>query len=75
MWDHVEVLWEGTEEVRENKKQILVCQYETFMAKPKEGIIKVFERFNKLISELQLQGKIYNNKKLNIRFLCQFQIT
>lgn len=39
------------------------------MAIPKEGIIEVFERFNKLINELQLHEKFYSNKELNINFL------
>ena len=32
MWENIEILCEGTEEVRENKRQILVSQYEAFMA-------------------------------------------
>ena len=31
MWENIEILCEGTEEVRENKRQILVSQYEAFM--------------------------------------------
>ena len=46
--NHIEVLCEGTEEVKENKKHILVSQYEAFMAQPKEDITEVFERFHKL---------------------------
>lgn len=66
MWDHIKVLCEGTEEVRNNKKQILVSQYEAFMANPKEGITEEIERFNKLTNELQLHEKIYINKELII---------
>ena len=31
MWKKIELLCEGSEEVRENQKQILVSQYEAFM--------------------------------------------
>lgn len=69
MWDHIEVLCEGTEEVRENKKQILLSQYEAFMAQPKEGITEVFERFYRLVNELLFNGKTYSTKELNMKFL------
>ena len=69
MWDHIEVLCEGTEEVRENKKQILVTQYEAFMAQPKESITDMFERFHRLVTELLMNGKDYSTKELNMKFL------
>ena len=69
MWDHIEVLCEGTEEVRENKKQILVTQYEAFMAQPKESVTDMFERFHRLVTELLMNGKDYSTKELNMKFL------
>ncbi|KAK1355317.1 CCHC-type domain-containing protein [Heracleum sosnowskyi] len=69
MWDLIEVLCEGTPEVRKNKKQILVSQYEAFMPQPKEGITEVFERFKKLINELKLYDKHYETEELNTKFL------
>ncbi|XP_074355805.1 uncharacterized protein LOC141695460 [Apium graveolens] len=52
IWENIEILCEGTEEVRSNQRKILVSQYEGFMAKPKEDINEVFERLNKLINDL-----------------------
>ncbi|KAK1388300.1 hypothetical protein POM88_016478 [Heracleum sosnowskyi] len=69
MWDLIEVLCEGTPEVRKNKKQILVSQSEAFMAQPKEGITEVFERFNKLINELKLYDKHCKTEEINMKFL------
>ena len=69
IWEKIEILCEGTEEVRSNQRQILVSQYETFMAKPKESITDVFERFNKLINDLQLHGKYYEAHEINLKFL------
>ena len=43
----IEILYEGTTEVKDNQRQILVSQYEGFMAKPNKSITEVFERFNK----------------------------
>ena len=69
IWEKIEILCEGTEEVRSNQRRILISQYEGFMAKPKESIIDVFERFNKLINDLQLHDKYYEAKEVNLKFL------
>ena len=39
------------------------------MAKPNESITEVFERFNKLINDLQLHNKYYETKEVNLKFL------
>jgi len=69
IWEKIEILCEGTEEVRSNQRRILISQYEGFMAKPKEGITDVFERFNKLINDLQLHDKFYDVEEVNLKFL------
>ena len=43
IWKKIEILCEGTEEVRSNQRRILISKYEGFMPKPKESIIDVFE--------------------------------
>ncbi|KAL8089739.1 hypothetical protein AgCh_039288 [Apium graveolens] len=69
IWEKIEIFCEGTEEVRSNQRRILISQYEGFMDKPKEGIIDVFERFNKLINDLQLHDKFYDVEEVNLKFL------
>ncbi|KAL8102940.1 hypothetical protein AgCh_027465 [Apium graveolens] len=69
IWEKIEILCEGTEEVRSNQRRILISQYEGFMAKPKESIIDVFEKFNKLINDLQLHEKYYEAEEVNLKFL------
>ncbi|KAL8108664.1 hypothetical protein AgCh_024938 [Apium graveolens] len=69
IWENIEILCEGTEEVRSNQRRILISQYEGFMAKPNEGITDVFERFNKLINDLQLHDKFYDVEEVNLKFL------
>ncbi|KAL8110822.1 hypothetical protein AgCh_026529 [Apium graveolens] len=69
IWEKIEILCEGTEEVRSNQRRILISQYEGFMAKPKESITDVFERFNKLINDLQLHDKFYDVEEVNLKFL------
>ena len=38
------------------------------MAKSNEGHTEVFERFNKIINDLQLHGKFYDKKEINLKF-------
>lgn len=48
----IELLCEGTVDVRKNQRQIFVSQYEAFTTYPIEGLSEVFERFNRLINDL-----------------------
>lgn len=47
----------------------MVSQYEAFMAKPSEGLTKMFERFNRLINDQKLYGKYYEKKEVNMKFV------
>ncbi|KAK1387873.1 hypothetical protein POM88_016051 [Heracleum sosnowskyi] len=69
IWGTIEIINEGTEEVRESMLEILTSQYEHFRSNPGEGISQVFERYNKLINDLNLNGKHYTNKEINKKFL------
>ena len=69
IWETIETINEGTEEVRENRLEILTSEYEHFKFTAGEGISEVFERYNKLINKLNLQGKFYTQKEINIKFL------
>ncbi|KAK1366507.1 hypothetical protein POM88_042068 [Heracleum sosnowskyi] len=69
MWIRLALLCEGSEEVKGNQRQILISQYEAFMAKPGEDLTSMFERFSKLLTELQIHGKYYDRKELNVKFL------
>ncbi|KAL8098292.1 hypothetical protein AgCh_031164 [Apium graveolens] len=69
MWETIEVINEGTEEVRENKLEILTSEYEHFKSNPGEGITEVFERYNALINNLNINGKYYSIREVNKKFL------
>ena len=69
IWDTIETINEGIEEVRENMLEILTSEYEHFKSTSGEGISEVFERYNKLIRNLNLQGKFYTQKEINRKFL------
>ena len=69
IWETIEILSEGSAEVKDNQKQIPVSQYEGFMTKANERIIEIFERFNKLINDLKLHNKYYDTNEVNLKFL------
>ena len=69
IWETIETINEWTEEVRENRLEILTSEYKHFKSTSGEGISEVFERYNKLINMLNLQGKFYTQKEINIKFL------
>ena len=46
-----------------------MAQYEQFGSNPGEGISEVFIRLNILINNLNLNGKYYDKKEVNMKFL------
>ena len=69
MWDTIELLMEGTAEVKEKRLDILTSQYEAFKSLPGENITQVFERYNKLLNDLNLHGKVYTSREVNRKFM------
>ena len=69
MWDTIELLMEGTVEVKENRMDILTSQYEAFKSLPGESITQVFERYDKLLNDLNLHGKVYTSREVNQKFM------
>ena len=68
MWDTIEALMEESEEVRENRYDMLIARYEAFQAIPGENISQIYERFMLLLNELTLHGKTYPQKEINRKF-------
>ena len=69
IWETIEAINEGIEEVKGNILEILTSEYEHFKSTSDEGISEVFERYNKLINKLNLHGKFYTQKEINMKFL------
>ncbi|KAL8147007.1 hypothetical protein AgCh_004650 [Apium graveolens] len=69
IWEKIEILYEGTEEVRSNQRRILISQYEGFMAKPKEAISTSEKRVNdteeQVILELDEEDEFYTFDELD----------
>ena len=69
IWDTIELVMEGTSEVKENRLDILISQYEASKLLPGESITQVFERQNKLLNDLNLHGKVYTSREVNRKFM------
>ena len=69
VWDTIQILCEGTEQVRENKMQLLIQQYEHFHFKQSETLSDTYSRFQKLLNALKLYGRVYSTKDTNLKFL------
>ncbi|KAK1358538.1 CCHC-type domain-containing protein [Heracleum sosnowskyi] len=69
MWDTINLIMEGTEDVQENRLDILTSQYEAFRSLPGESITQVFEKYTKLLNELAMKGKTYPLRESNRKFM------
>ncbi|KAK1379053.1 hypothetical protein POM88_025797 [Heracleum sosnowskyi] len=69
IWDALEVQCQGTEEIKKNRRGILIQEYEQFEAKHDEDIIEIYDRFLTLLNELSLVGKVYDVEDSNVKFL------
>ncbi|MQL90267.1 hypothetical protein Taro_022854 [Colocasia esculenta] len=64
MWDKLELIYEGTSEVRKTKASILVSEYEMFRMKNDETISDMFARFMLIINGLKGLKKEYSESDL-----------
>ncbi|KAK1378134.1 hypothetical protein POM88_024878 [Heracleum sosnowskyi] len=69
MWDTINLIMEGTEDVQENRLDILTSQYEAFRSLSGESITQVFEKYTKLLNELAMKGKTYPLRESNRKFM------
>ena len=60
----MQVIYEGTSEVRETKANMLVSEYEAFKMKPDESISEIFSRLTILTNGLKSVGKSYSKYEI-----------
>ena len=63
IWNRLQVTYEGTNQVKESKINILVHNYELFKMKSDESITEMFTRFIDIINDLKSLGKVYPNNE------------
>ena len=64
IWDRLQTLHEGTNQVKETKISILVHQYEMFKMLEHENINDMKIRFMHIINQLKVLGKRYSNVEM-----------
>nr|GEW09772.1 hypothetical protein [Tanacetum cinerariifolium] len=74
LWEAIKTRFRGNKESKKMQKTILKQQYENFAASRSEGLDKTYDRFQKLISQLEIHGEsdldtlsmynLYNNLKV-----------
>ncbi|KAK8582335.1 hypothetical protein V6N13_032089 [Hibiscus sabdariffa] len=64
IWDKLEVVHEGTNEVKETKIGLLNLNYENFKMDPNEDIKAMFNRFSIIVNELKGFGEAIPEDKL-----------
>ena len=64
MWDKLQVIYEGTSEVRETKANMLVFEYETFKMKLDDTFFEMFSRLTVLTNGLKSLEKSYSEYEI-----------
>ena len=64
IWDRLQVLHEGTDQVKETKISMLVHQYEMFKMLEHENIDEMTTRFMHIINQLKALGIRYTNAEM-----------
>lgn len=65
----LEITYEGTSQVKENKISLLVENYELLKMKDGESIQQMFDQFNNNITGLKALGKSYSHSELMKKIL------
>ncbi|GKD00555.1 hypothetical protein Tco_1170829 [Tanacetum coccineum] len=58
LWDAIKNRFGGNKESKKMQKTILKQNYENFAASSQEGLDKTYNRFQKLISQLEIHGEV-----------------
>ncbi|GJT55072.1 hypothetical protein Tco_0990126 [Tanacetum coccineum] len=69
LWEAIKDRFGGNKESRKMQKTILKQNYENFDASSQEGLDKTYDRFQKLISQLEIHGDVISQEDANLKFL------
>ncbi|GJY34775.1 hypothetical protein Tco_0419244 [Tanacetum coccineum] len=58
LWEAIKNRFGGNKELKKMQKSILKQNYENFAASSQEGLDKTYDRFQKLISQLEIHGEV-----------------
>ncbi|XP_057990587.1 uncharacterized protein LOC131172968 [Hevea brasiliensis] len=69
IWNALVVVHEGTNQVKENKMDSLIYQYELFKIKLDETISQMYDRFVEIIQRIKSLGKTFTNEEIVTKIL------
>ena len=69
VWDTVTTLCEGSQGIRENKRDLTVQKFDSFKMKEGETLDQLDIRFTEIINELTNLGRVYTNPEMNRKIL------
>ncbi|GKA95880.1 hypothetical protein Tco_0817975 [Tanacetum coccineum] len=68
LWEAIKNRVGGNKESKKMQKTILKENYENFAASSQEGLDKTYDRFQKLISKLEIHGEVIYQEDANLKF-------
>ncbi|GJZ36078.1 ribonuclease H-like domain-containing protein [Tanacetum coccineum] len=69
LWEAIKNRFGGNKDSKKMQKTILKQNYENFAASSQEGLDKTFDRFQNLISQLEIHGEVISQEDANLKLL------
>ncbi|GJX67954.1 ribonuclease H-like domain-containing protein, partial [Tanacetum coccineum] len=69
LWEAIKNRFEGNKESKKMQKTILKQNYENFAASSQEGLDKTYDRFQNLISQLEIHVEVISQEDANLKLL------
>ncbi|GKB10075.1 hypothetical protein Tco_0843998, partial [Tanacetum coccineum] len=69
LWEAIKTRFGGNKESKKMQKTILKQQYENFTASRFEGLDKTYDRFQKLINQLEIHGEVISQEDAYLKLL------
>ncbi|GKD13511.1 hypothetical protein Tco_1197918, partial [Tanacetum coccineum] len=69
LWEAIKSRFGGNEESKKMQKNVLKHQFENFTTAPNENLDKAYDRFQKLISQMEVYGAPVSKEDINQKFL------
>ncbi|GKA66805.1 putative ribonuclease H-like domain-containing protein, partial [Tanacetum coccineum] len=69
IWEAIKTRFGGNKELKKMQNTILKQQYENFTTSRSKGLDKTYNRFQKLISQLEIHGEVISQEDTNLKLL------
>nr|GEZ46674.1 ribonuclease H-like domain-containing protein [Tanacetum cinerariifolium] len=69
LWEAIKIWFGGNKESKKMHQTILKQQYENLIASRSKGLDKTYDRFQNLISQLELNGEVISHEDANMKLL------